>query len=776
MNAFTNIDFGELVPGLSSLTAEGTTQANAYILTKKVNVFSSVPSGSGAVLPSSYSPGAQIWVLNRDPANTLLLYPPLGDRIEANAVNTPLSVVAAADFVVVSFDPPLSKSPRTWYLSSFFENGAFVPTTGGTMTGQLIINNASGTSLDARHNALIGGTLAVTGTSAFSDLGTFSKASGTGLAVTANATIGGTLGITGAVTAASTITLSTASRIISGAGLNQEIQTGGAGTSWSIGNNGAALGAAVVAATNTGGNTLTGTSGNLVTIGNRLMSNFYLTPGNSFTLAGAGTLSPVIIQANYLGSTTAIGASAYQFNIPSDTLNANTGGFTMISNTMNVATGARGGRTAMTNYLSLINGAITGDTSSQQYTPTNSWLTASVNAGGSDTGSGSRGSAYGFNPQVVLGSGATNWTVANAGGEADVAIQAGATVRDAIMGSWVLLGSHAVAGARANYGLLLAAQVGAAATIQHGLTIGGEDGPFPMASGGALVDTVRQINQASLARAGVFPPQLLTYGINVSNINFSQQSGYSFLAPGVSADGSGQMIMAQGLALARNGTNYTIDVPNTFAVNSIAVNVAGVPIVVTGSSLNNYYPGDIVYGTGTPSPGQYKITHTKVLSAVVTTGGTGGTPGAVTITGTTGTGTKFQATGTISAGGILTGALVVSVAGDYTVNPTNLNAEPVTGGGLSGTTIAIGVGALTVTVLVPDVFVANTTAITPTGGSGAGLTLTGTNQVRAGMSIMPTAGGLLGFYGTAPIAKQTGVAVTAAGIHAACVAIGLFAA
>lgn len=31
-----------------------------------------------------------------------------------------------------------------------------------------------------------------------------------------------------------------------------------------------------------------------------------------------------------------------------------------------------------------------------------------------------------------------------------------------------------------------------------------------------------------------------------------------------------------------------------------------------------------------------------------------------------------------------------------------------------------------------------------------------------------------GFYGTAPIAQQTGVAVSAAGVHAACVALGLF--
>ncbi len=37
-------------------------------------------------------------------------------------------------------------------------------------------------------------------------------------------------------------------------------------------------------------------------------------------------------------------------------------------------------------------------------------------------------------------------------------------------------------------------------------------------------------------------------------------------------------------------------------------------------------------------------------------------------------------------------------------------------------------------------------------------------------------GTTVGFYGTAPIAKQTGVAVSLAGIHAALVALGLIAA
>lgn len=48
------------------------------------------------------------------------------------------------------------------------------------------------------------------------------------------------------------------------------------------------------------------------------------------------------------------------------------------------------------------------------------------------------------------------------------------------------------------------------------------------------------------------------------------------------------------------------------------------------------------------------------------------------------------------------------------------------------------------------------------------LTVTGTKAVRLGGT-----GGTIGFYGTAPIALQEGVAVTAGGIHAALVALGL---
>jgi hypothetical protein len=45
---------------------------------------------------------------------------------------------------------------------------------------------------------------------------------------------------------------------------------------------------------------------------------------------------------------------------------------------------------------------------------------------------------------------------------------------------------------------------------------------------------------------------------------------------------------------------------------------------------------------------------------------------------------------------------------------------------------------------------------------------TGASAIRLGRT-----GGTVGFYGTTPIALQTGVAVSAGGVHAALVALGL---
>jgi hypothetical protein len=145
-----------------------------------------------------------------------------------------------------------------------------------------------------------------------------------------------------------------------------------------------------------------------------------------------------------------------------------------------------------------------------------------------------------------------------------------------------------------------------------------------------------------------------------------------------------------------------------------------------------YAPGNTITlgGGSTTAAPVVTISTTKVSSVpTIASGGTGGTPGAVTLTGTTGTGTKFQATGTISSGGVLTAITALTVAGSYTVNPTTLSAEPVTGGGLSGATLSLTMGVNTFTFTAGGAFSANPTAGTftqnATSGSGTGATFTG---------------------------------------------------
>ena len=76
---------------------------------------------------------------------------------------------------------------------------------------------------------------------------------------------------------------------------------------------------------------------------------------------------------------------------------------------------------------------------------------------------------------------------------------------------------------------------------------------------------------------------------------------------------------------------------------------------------------------------------TVVVTATIVNGGTGGTPGGVTLTVGGGTGNPATLDGTIDGSGILTGLLGVATAGNYTVFPSNPTG--VTGGGLVGATV-----------------------------------------------------------------------------------------
>lgn len=219
--------------------------------------------------------------------------------------------------------------------------------------------------------------------------------------------------------------------------------------------------------------------------------------------------------------------------------------------------------------------------------------------------------------------------------------------------------------------------------------------------------------------------------------------GYTSLPSATAADGSGgtftpSMAVATS-AMAAAGTTYapsdTITLTGGTASQQVILEVLTSKIVTApaiAAAGTVYAPGDTITGAGTgvATGPVFLVTDTQAVSAAVVAGGTGGTPGAVTLTGTTGTGTKFQATGTINGSGVLTGALVVSVAGDYTVNPTNLASEPVTNNAsATGIIVSVVMGVKTVTVSSGGAFTANNTTAggitqASTTGSGTGATFT----------------------------------------------------
>ena len=88
----------------NNLTALGTTQANALPLPGDVNRFTTVAAGTGTVLPAM-NPGDEVIAFNGG-ANALLIYPPVGGKINGLGTNAGYSVATATPTVfVVCIDP-----------------------------------------------------------------------------------------------------------------------------------------------------------------------------------------------------------------------------------------------------------------------------------------------------------------------------------------------------------------------------------------------------------------------------------------------------------------------------------------------------------------------------------------------------------------------------------------------------------------------------------------------------------------------------------------------
>ncbi|MCW2286855.1 hypothetical protein M2323_004667 [Rhodoblastus acidophilus] len=79
----------------TGLVAQGTTQGSALPIQATYNVFATVATSSGAVLPSGVSRNGEVVVKNGG-ANALAVYPPVGNSINNGSTNASVSVAAGA--------------------------------------------------------------------------------------------------------------------------------------------------------------------------------------------------------------------------------------------------------------------------------------------------------------------------------------------------------------------------------------------------------------------------------------------------------------------------------------------------------------------------------------------------------------------------------------------------------------------------------------------------------------------------------------------------------
>ena len=161
---------------------------------------------------------------------------------------------------------------------------------------------------------------------------------------------------------------------------------------------------------------------------------------------------------------------------------------------------------------------------------------------------------------------------------------------------------------------------------------------------------------------------------------------------------------------------------------------AGTPASATVASAGDpdggsHVPGDVLTVVGGrqadgDSAATFDVATTKVIRATVVGAGSGGDDGVGTVVGTTGTGTMFSLSVTVS-GGEIAAIDEIAVAGSYSVNPTDVTVEPVTGAGLTGATVALVMGVETVAFDATDDYTSEPTdpAATTSDGAGSGCTL-----------------------------------------------------
>ena len=149
-----------------AITAAGVSQGTATVLTTDLNIVTTVPAGTGVVLPAGL-PGRQVTIANEG-ANPLLVYPALGAAIDGLAVNAPITVPVGQVYMTDAI------SATQWY-SSILTTVAGTGISVTTVNGVLTITNTGVTSFSA---GTTGFTPATSTTGAVTLAGTLGVANG----------------------------------------------------------------------------------------------------------------------------------------------------------------------------------------------------------------------------------------------------------------------------------------------------------------------------------------------------------------------------------------------------------------------------------------------------------------------------------------------------------------------------------------------------------------------------------------------------------------------
>lgn len=210
--------------------------------------------------------------------------------------------------------------------------------------------------------------------------------------------------------------------------------------------------------------------------------------------------------------------------------------------------------------------------------------------------------------------------------------------------------------------------------------------------------------------------------------------------------------------------------PQSVASESMTLSGAGNNALGAG-----YAPGDTGYLNGgswlgfnqslSGNQGQFKVTSTQLIAASVNAPGSGCVGTSATLTGTSGTGTSlFQVSATVSGGGV-TAINSITVAGNYSVNPTSLAAEPVTGDSCVGTKLKLTMGVLALSANNNGLYLLTsgmTASGTPnvftqasTSGSGTGLTVVPTFSGGVGTQLATAGGGIASLNGPVQVTSAT---------------------